>query len=189
MSNKSRFIRRSLVLSLIIALVAVMLPTDAYARHVRIRGKNSLASSFGDVTPPDRFVCYWFEEEVHQYVCAGRDGINDLAFVLADSLNPGPTPPNADVVNDLAIPDKFSCRYTGDPAGVRSPELFACTYRHKHSRHGRMHEHRFLLSEAVFVTLEDDPSEPLPDPAVWVVPHPVKKKAHHAAPVADSHSH
>jgi len=175
MSKKSRLIRRSLVLSLVMALIAVLLPTDAYARHVRIKQKNSLAAGFLEAPPPDRFTCYWFEEDVHQYVCAGAD----QSFLLGDKLDAGPTPPNPEVVNDLAIPEKFSCRYTGDPAAERSPELFTCTYRHRHFRHGRLHMHRFLLSEAVFVTLEEGPSGPLPEPAVWVVPHPAKKNTHH----------
>jgi hypothetical protein len=91
------------------------------------------------------------------------------------------------VVSDLAIPDKFTCGYTGDPAGKRSVELFSCTYRHKHS-HGTMHTHDFLLSAAVLAGLKNAPGgEALPD--VWVVPHPVKKKADRVGAVADSHSH
>jgi len=169
------------------ALVAVMLPTDASARHRRLRAKNSLASGFvNDVAPPDRFTCYWFEEEVHEYVCAGADGIT---FLLGQKLQAsGVEPPNPEVVNDLAIPNKFSCRYTGEPAAGRTLELFACTYRHKHSRHGVAHRHRFLLSEAVLADVEDAP-DGSESPDVWVVPHPVKKKAHHAGAIADSHGH
>jgi hypothetical protein len=183
MSTKSRFVRRSLVLSLVAALIAVMPPTDAYARHTKLKQKNSIAGSFNG---PDRFTCDWFEEEgIHQYDCAGANG----AFLLIEKLLPSDVPPsNPDVVSDLAIPDKFSCRYTGDPAGERSVELFSCTYRHKHSRHGTMHKHRFLLSAAVLAELEDAPGgEALPN--VWVVPHPVKKKADRVGAVADSHSH
>jgi hypothetical protein len=182
MSNKSRFIRRSLVLFLIAALIAVMPPTDAFARHVKFKQKDSMAGSFDG---PDRFNCYWIEiEEIHQYVCAGAN----RAFLLTDALAPGANPPNPKVVSDLAIPDKFSCRYTGDPAGNRSVELFSCTYRHKHSRRGTMHTHDFLLSAAVLVALKHAPGgKTLPD--IWVVPHPVNDIADRVGAVADSHSH
>jgi hypothetical protein len=183
MSDKSGFIRRSLVVSLATALIVLMPPTDVYARHTKFVLKQSVAGSFSG---PDRFTCYWFEEEgIHQYVCAGANG----AFLLIDKLVPsGVTPSNPQVVNDLAIPDKFSCHYTGDPAGTRSVELFSCTYRYKHSQHGTMHTHTFLLSAAVLVALKDARGgKALPD--VWVVPHPVKKKADRVGAVADSHSH
>jgi hypothetical protein len=185
MLRKSRFIRRSLVLSLIMALVAVMLPTDASAFHRRIIRKNSFAASFQG---PDIFTCYWFDEAaVHQYVCAGD---TEGPFLLGERLDAGDTPPNPEVVGDLAVPARFNCRYIGDPASARSADLFTCAYRHKHSRRGITHKHRFLLSEAVLVTLEDDPSAPPSQlTSIWVAPHPVKKKPHHAGPVAGSHRH
>jgi hypothetical protein len=141
-----------------------MPPTDVYARHTKFKLKQSVAESFSG---PDQFTCYWFEEEgIHQYVCAGANG----AFLLIDKLVPsGVTPPHPKMVSDLAIPDMFSCHYTGDPAGNRSVKLFSCTYRHKH-RHGKMHTHDFLLSAAVLVGLENAPGGETLD-NVWVVPH------------------
>jgi len=184
MSSKSRFIRRSLILSLIMALIAVMLPAGASAFHRPFTKPNSFAGSFAG---PDIFTCYWFDEAaVHQYVCAGD---TEGPFLLFDKVNPVGDPP-AEVLDDLAVPAKFSCRYIGDPAGERSANQFACIYRHKHSRHGMKHVHRFLLSEAVLVSLEEDPSKPPSQPdSIWVVPHPAKKKGHHAGAVADAHSH
>jgi hypothetical protein len=183
MSLKSRFIRRSLVVSLITALIALMPATDTYARHTKFKEKNSIAAG-GSFSGPDRFTCHWIEiKEIHQYVCAGVTG----AFLLVDKLSSGDNPSNPQVVNDLAIPDKFSCHYTGDPAGNRSVELFSCKYRCKHPQHGTMHEHAFLLSAAVLVALENARGKALG--SVWVAPHPVEKKAGPAGACADSHSH
>jgi hypothetical protein len=167
-----------LAMSLALSLIAATVET-ASAAHRRPIRRNSFAATF---LGPNTFTCIWFEDEpVHDYICAGEDNV---LFRLSDPdserLGPGAEPANPDVVGfkGLAIPNRFRCEWTGDPAAdtsqPRDAALFDCVYRHRHGHKGIKHTVRFQLSEAVLVTLEPDPeSDQL---VLWVLPHPKRRK-------------
>jgi len=186
MKGETSIARRPLVvvlLAMTIALSFIAATADtASAAHRRPIRRNSFAATF---LGPNNFTCHFFEDEpVHDYVCAGED---DILFRLTDTeplrLTAGAEPPNPDVVGfrGLAIPNRFRCEWTGDPAAdasqPRDAAFFDCVYRHRHGRHGHKgvkHTVRFQLSEAVFVTLEPDPeSDQL---TLWVLPHPKRRR-------------
>jgi hypothetical protein len=140
---------------------------DASAKHRRKKRKNSVALHVGN--GPNRLTCVWFEAEpIHEYVCAGdSEGPYRLSERLVPDDRPEKAPPDPENVRGLVTPDVFSCAWTGaqtDPTQERDPKLYDCTYRHRHLQKDPGHSHRFRLSEAVLVALEDAAD-------VWLLPH------------------
>src|SRR3712207_3540166 len=126
MKSETSIARRPLVvvlLAMVLALSFIAATVEtASAAHRRPIRRNSFAGQF---LGPNSFTCLFFEDEpVPDYVCAGED---DVLFRLTDTnperLSPtGGTPPNPDVVGfrGLAIPNRFHCEWTGDPAADTS---------------------------------------------------------------------
>jgi hypothetical protein len=165
-------IRRFVAVSLATLPIVVAFASKASARHRKPVRKDSLRSPEQVFDGPDGFTCRWKEEPEHEYVCKPDRGGSGNEFFLSAKIEQFSNPPNPDVTDQstLAVPDAFSC-HTDDPAADKTLNRSSCTYRHRHSPGGGTHVHRFLLSQVVFVSLENF------DKPIWVLPHP-STKAH-----------
>ena len=157
-----------LVAALGISLV-VAVATDASAKRKPPKYNQSRAEFVADYRPPDRFTCKYVDKErgqvVDDYRCSapGADPILLAQMLQADTELP--LPPGSGW-KYLAAPDGFQCHWTGKKS--RTADQYKCSYRHRHSRHGRLHIHRYRLSETTLAQPADMSG------TVWYPPHPVR---------------
>jgi hypothetical protein len=186
-SARNRLIVISSVMAMAFALI-VALAWNASSRTPQSMRRLAQAVA---VRTADGFKCDWTAQtRPREYACTGAEG----PFRLTTHLLPGePLGGSQGGWDGLAIPDTFSCQLRA-PAGPAEPappepvppdaapadvipaERFHCSYTHRGTAKdaqdrnvGVMHTHQFRLSEAVLVSLGNDPASD--QETHWVLPH------------------